>query len=556
MAIIFHKQLASVMEVLTAAAISEISKLVDDGYAVLHLEMSQCVKENEALKRKLQTMELRVSRARRERTESSTHSRRLEVQVCPESRRTKGISSVSDSCFQTFGEQVAGCPHTGGRTTPVPDDIAPEQPAISSPQCADMQEGRTEWVLIKEESVEEDRDPQGEMNSREERAVEWRAGSREKRPVQETQSKAANHTEELTEQHRTRRGVWEVSGLESALKAEGQSECVETLQHGGAEHRAGGLNSLDSEFVMFERPGQLGSYCTQGGAVAETEDPCCSYSADTAAQGLFHSELQFSPTNDDTGHSSLSLDSHDVKPVVPADTMSVKMEADSLPAWSRKPVSEMVCTEHRHHAEAGGRQAGRAGPVFTSRLPPHETAPQSSPEGASGTALYGKQSAAPKAFRPHRKVCTRKRKFICKCCGKGFPRAKELEIHQRVHTGEKPFGCTHCGKRFTQKCNLKTHLSVHTGEKPFRCLQCGKRFVQSGYLKAHQRVHTGEKPFSCTKCGKRFGQSSYLRSHQSVHTGEKPYSCAHCGKCFTRSCHLKRHQSVHVLGNCTDLNLF
>ncbi|KAJ8271244.1 hypothetical protein COCON_G00101030 [Conger conger] len=236
-------------------------------------------------------------------------------------------------------------------------------------------------------------------------AVEWRAGSREKRPVQETQNKAANHTEELTEQHRTRRGVWEVSGLESALKAEGQSECVETLQHRGAEHRAGGLNSLDSEFVMFERPGQQ-AYCTQGGAVAETEDPCCSYSTDTAAQGLFHSELQFSPTNDDTGHSSLSLDSHDVKPVVPADTMSVKMEADSLPAWSRKPVSEMVCTEHRHHAEAGGRQAGRAGPVFTSRLPPHETAPQTSPEGASGTALYGRQSAAPKAFRPHRKIAS------------------------------------------------------------------------------------------------------------------------------------------------------
>ncbi|XP_070981772.1 uncharacterized protein [Oncorhynchus clarkii lewisi] len=59
----FHTQLASIMEVLANAAVAEICELVDNGYAVLHLEISQGQKENEALRRKLRMMELKVSRA-------------------------------------------------------------------------------------------------------------------------------------------------------------------------------------------------------------------------------------------------------------------------------------------------------------------------------------------------------------------------------------------------------------------------------------------------------------------------------------------------------------
>eukprot|EP00063_Salmo_salar_P089895 XP_014064730.1 PREDICTED: uncharacterized protein LOC106610092 isoform X2 [Salmo salar] len=65
---IFHTQIASIMEVLANAAVAEICKLVDDDYAVFRLEITQSQKENRALRRKLQLIELKVTRERAERT--------------------------------------------------------------------------------------------------------------------------------------------------------------------------------------------------------------------------------------------------------------------------------------------------------------------------------------------------------------------------------------------------------------------------------------------------------------------------------------------------------
>nr|XP_046164573.1 uncharacterized protein LOC124001642 isoform X2 [Oncorhynchus gorbuscha] len=67
---IFHTQIASIMEVLANAAVADICKLVDDDYAVFRLEITQSQKENRALRRKLQLLELKVARERAEGTSS------------------------------------------------------------------------------------------------------------------------------------------------------------------------------------------------------------------------------------------------------------------------------------------------------------------------------------------------------------------------------------------------------------------------------------------------------------------------------------------------------
>ena len=61
-----HSQIASIVEVLANSAVAEICKAVEDGYAVVNLEMSRGLKENECLRKRVRLLELQVSRYRAE----------------------------------------------------------------------------------------------------------------------------------------------------------------------------------------------------------------------------------------------------------------------------------------------------------------------------------------------------------------------------------------------------------------------------------------------------------------------------------------------------------
>ena len=59
-----QKQLHTILETLTKDAVAEIGKLIEDGSAVLRLEIFHSQKENETLKMKLQKMERELKSAR------------------------------------------------------------------------------------------------------------------------------------------------------------------------------------------------------------------------------------------------------------------------------------------------------------------------------------------------------------------------------------------------------------------------------------------------------------------------------------------------------------
>ena len=92
----FQTQLASIMEVLANAAVAEICKLVDDDYAVVNLQMSQCQRENKALKRKLHLLELKMARGNAERRlrDSAMNSSRLRVQINTSDRLRGSLPST------------------------------------------------------------------------------------------------------------------------------------------------------------------------------------------------------------------------------------------------------------------------------------------------------------------------------------------------------------------------------------------------------------------------------------------------------------------------------
>lgn len=77
----FQTQLASIMEALANAAVAEICKLVDDDYAVVRLQMTQCQTENKVLKRKLHLLELKMARGTAERRLRESVMNRPRVQI-------------------------------------------------------------------------------------------------------------------------------------------------------------------------------------------------------------------------------------------------------------------------------------------------------------------------------------------------------------------------------------------------------------------------------------------------------------------------------------------
>ncbi len=112
----FQTQLASIMEVLANAAVAEICKLVDDDYAVVSLQMSQCQRENKALKRKLHLLELKMARGNAERRlrESAMNSGRARVQISTGDRLRESSPATGKMAIVT-ATAVRPCqpfPHT------------------------------------------------------------------------------------------------------------------------------------------------------------------------------------------------------------------------------------------------------------------------------------------------------------------------------------------------------------------------------------------------------------------------------------------------------------
>ncbi|KAG5842117.1 hypothetical protein ANANG_G00174260 [Anguilla anguilla] len=470
----FRTRLASIMEVLADAAVAEINELVEDGYAVLRLEISRKQKENDALKKKLHMMEMRIARC----FSRSTRARDGSVQVYDEFAST-GTSGEDN--FPTvdglFGKQSSFSLRSDGETTSVNEDQSGRRD-----ESAGIEEG-PESLLVKEETLEEDlqtSDSQRALIISDERPVESDSG--ERAPNVGSRTEAALGSEELSEQHHTSHSVWEDSGLDTVVKAEPDVETVK-LQATAGRH-----NRLGSEF-LYERPGLMETFLPQKVIESENVGPVCFYTTRTDSESLpSHAQLRVSPTTAKDADKSLSsLGSCDGM-----DSVTFEMEAGACSSWDSETMSDPVYTQYRPKKD-----------WETEKLQPENVT---------------------NIFPTHARLVPRDNIVGLKAKGSGMTRRAPsvetcstlagMNTHHRTGARERRFSCNFCGKSFTSPQNLQTHLRVHTGERPFSCAQCGKRFTQAGHLKTHQSVHTGERPYICTHCGKRFAGKQNLRIHQ------------------------------------------
>ncbi|XP_040001167.1 zinc finger protein 287-like isoform X3 [Xiphias gladius] len=460
-AVDFHSQIASIMEVLANAAVAEICKIVDDGYAVIHLEMSRNQKENEFLRRKIKLLELQISRYRAERVkgaEGSVSSRFPGVRLLNRQNKDSlaGPSLQGKTRFLNRGPGAQQCVQ---KSQPINLDQDPDQEVVTTTKTEGQ--GR-----LKNTSS-----PQ----SQEEKMDEVQGDTREKhRPSQTLLDwQESNETEDMERPSCSTYTLETIAGNFNQTRTNPASSFPTVPR----------VPQCDLDQVSYVSKRDIIVINSHPRAVEDSSERALSSGRGAGGEGdkvtpLGSVRSQYQPL--------LCIQISEP----PSDVMN---EGNHITTFTSPPVSKgTVDSQHQQTLHLWSR-IGMGSSHFSSTDHLNE----------SGSVRTKQLPCLP---------------YACTFCSRRYAHQCQLRIHERVHTGEKPYQCTQCGKSFGQFCSLKRHQMVHTGERPFPCPHCGKQFSTSTNLKVHQSVHTGEKRFHCSKCGKNFSFLSNLIRHQALHT--------------------------------------
>uniref|UniRef100_A0AAZ3R4G1 C2H2-type domain-containing protein n=2 Tax=Oncorhynchus tshawytscha TaxID=74940 RepID=A0AAZ3R4G1_ONCTS len=513
---VFHTQIASIMEVLANAAVAEVCKLVDDDYAVFRLEMSQSQKENRALRRKLQLLELKMARER------VLASRLSSVKILDRHRGMARGEGHLTGGHRSFVKPVGHNTWRDDQPITVDEGSGTSTQPVIVIESADAEAA---GPGVKQEKTEREEDPQ--------QSRDIQTGPTGMPPVATEDTAPA--------QSSYQRIVTEVCGTPNAvLKSETDTETLTVthrLLHTGPDHGSDperlGLGPLGcppvpgSEYLPIFHQVQRTVHSRGDGEVLYTgiDDLSCTYATemDTGNVSL-DLETQNDLSRGDWNRYSSSVYSEgclDKKgEVIVVDEVTVKVEGDAPPTWNANSHLGDRHSQGRDFLDY--RESLETNPnvvhPFRDRDP---VSTSMGPSDSHGCALLDQALNS-----------------------KDRARAQALggEATSGKKQGVKPFSCTQCSMRFAQAGNLKRHQRVHTGEKPFSCTQCHMCFAQAGDLKRHQRVHTGERPYSCPECEKRFSHQHHLKMHLKIHTEARLFACTPCGKRFSDRSYLRIHQ--------------
>ncbi|KAM9399614.1 uncharacterized protein ACWYII_031704 isoform 3-T4 [Salvelinus alpinus] len=227
---IFHTQIASIMEVLANAAVAEICKLVDDDYVVFRLEITQSQKENRALRRKLQLLELKVSRERAEKTmrERVLASRPRSVKILDRYRGMARGEGHLTGAYRSFGKPAGHNTWRDNQPITVDERRGTSTQHVIMIESADVEAaGPGGSSLVKQERTEGEEDPQHS------RDIQTGAAA-VVAPLVAMEDLAT------AVQPRTRRSITEVNGMLNAIvKSDTETLTVtQRILHTGSDHRS------------------------------------------------------------------------------------------------------------------------------------------------------------------------------------------------------------------------------------------------------------------------------------------------------------------------------
>ncbi|XP_064859788.1 gastrula zinc finger protein 5-1-like isoform X2 [Oncorhynchus nerka] len=565
----FQAQIASIMEVLANAAVAEICKVVDDGYAVVHLKMSQSHKENEFLRRKMKLMELQIARFRSERTKSSegsVHNRFHGIRLI--NRHNHRETATTGPTLQSrarLSNRSFGNSSIQRDRQPIDvdqDDVSPSKHMdATSDESAETEEGEPDLLIIKDEGVADD---QKSRSSHPARTVE---GSRELT----TQSAAATSKDPAFQLSGPRGNNYNNTAMEqSAETEEGQPDLLIIKVEGEADDQ-------DSRISHPARTVEGSRELTTQLAAATTEDSAFKSSGPRGNNNYNNIAMEVSGSDvvfqSETGNVNQGLQQYTgFEPRAERPNLDTKCDMygglnllrDSLNQVCR----EVVATDNGASAAHTKVMDLGNGPVGLETqnssdiemrsvgLENHRFSPKSFHSSSEHVIVIDSVSSGQQVDRDFEWGQVN---GTGNTQGEGVfernaPTMASLHRHfeipgrgvqQPAHTSLPVGHFRQSATTSSHSSNLATHVRPDTIERLYGCLSCHKKFVHESDLRQHVVVHNRKRAFACNLCEKSFMSRTDLQMHLNVHTGEKPFSCTHCGRRFSHSSNLKRHQKLH-----------